>query len=134
MLISDEVKNHVNNKDWQKEKNLINKLYRASSSEDLDKDIDTAAEATPIISNQGTVKVQIQSRLSGSASPLKTLHCPLKTVNRPGHCPTHDSVPQPFRGPVYPLAPLGTTVRSAGDGATIVVSRGEFSPMMGLPG
>ncbi|MGH0148573.1 UNVERIFIED_CONTAM: hypothetical protein FKN15_026501 [Acipenser sinensis] len=64
MLISDEVKNHVNNKDWQKEKNLINKLYRASSSEDLDKDIDTAAEATPIISNQGTVKVQIQSRLS----------------------------------------------------------------------
>ncbi|RXN00577.1 Ubiquitin carboxyl-terminal hydrolase 33 [Acipenser ruthenus] len=74
MLISDEVKNHVNNKDWQKEKNLINKLYRASSSEDLDKDIDTAAEATPIISNQGNdVHVNSSSR-PHSPSPNEGIH------------------------------------------------------------
>ncbi|KAG2461726.1 ubiquitin carboxyl-terminal hydrolase 33 [Polypterus senegalus] len=64
MLISDDINNQLHGKDWQKEKNLINKLYRVCSSEDLDKDIDTAMESSPIIGNQGAVKVQIQSRRS----------------------------------------------------------------------
>ena len=66
MLIPDEGRV---NREWLKEKNLINEAYRAGggviggSGGDLDKDVDTAAnEATPIISSQGTIKVQIQAR------------------------------------------------------------------------
>ncbi|XP_062337065.1 ubiquitin carboxyl-terminal hydrolase 33 [Osmerus eperlanus] len=66
MLIPDEGRV---NREWQKEKNLINEAYRSGggvnggSGGDLDKDVDTAAnEATPIISSQGTIKVQIQAR------------------------------------------------------------------------
>ncbi|CDR00029.1 unnamed protein product [Oncorhynchus mykiss] len=53
------------NRELQKEKNLINDLYRGSGG-DLDKDVDTAPtnEATPIVSSQGTIKVQIQSRMA----------------------------------------------------------------------
>ncbi|XP_041698888.1 ubiquitin carboxyl-terminal hydrolase 33 isoform X1 [Coregonus clupeaformis] len=61
------------NREWQKEKNLINDLYRGSggagsSGRDLDKDVDTTPtnEATPIISSQGTIKVQIQGRMADS--------------------------------------------------------------------
>ncbi|KAL4608275.1 ubiquitin carboxyl-terminal hydrolase 33 [Arapaima gigas] len=61
MLIPDDVQA---NRDWQKEKNLINDLYRAGSNQDLDKDIDTAADPVPVISSQGAVKVPIQNRLS----------------------------------------------------------------------
>uniref|UniRef100_A0A8C9V1P6 Ubiquitin carboxyl-terminal hydrolase n=1 Tax=Scleropages formosus TaxID=113540 RepID=A0A8C9V1P6_SCLFO len=61
MLIPDDVQA---NRDWQKEKNLINDLYRAGSNQDLDKDIDTAAEPVPVISSQGAVKVPIQNRMS----------------------------------------------------------------------
>ncbi|XP_046884085.1 ubiquitin carboxyl-terminal hydrolase 33 [Hypomesus transpacificus] len=66
MLIPDEGRV---NREWQKEKNLINEAYRSGgggnggSGGDLDKDVDTAADgATPIISSQGTIKVQIQAR------------------------------------------------------------------------
>ncbi|KAL0966971.1 hypothetical protein UPYG_G00302910 [Umbra pygmaea] len=54
------------NSEWQKENNLINDLYRGSG--DLDKDVDSTPtnEATPIISSQGAVKVQIQGRMSDS--------------------------------------------------------------------
>ncbi|KAM6948949.1 ubiquitin carboxyl-terminal hydrolase 33 isoform 2-T2 [Aplochiton taeniatus] len=60
-----------NNMEWQKEKNLINELYRSggggvngSAGNDLDKDVDTTTtnEATPIISCQGAIKVQIHGR------------------------------------------------------------------------
>lgn len=61
MLLPEEVQD---NRDWQKEKNLINELHRASSH-DLDKDIDTAAEGAPVISHQGAVKMQTPGRLSG---------------------------------------------------------------------
>uniref|UniRef100_A0A8K9WST6 Ubiquitin carboxyl-terminal hydrolase n=1 Tax=Oncorhynchus mykiss TaxID=8022 RepID=A0A8K9WST6_ONCMY len=57
------------NREWQKEKNLINNLYRGSggaglSGGDLYKDVDTTSEAVPIISNQGAIKVQIQGSMA----------------------------------------------------------------------
>ncbi|XP_051989437.1 LOW QUALITY PROTEIN: ubiquitin carboxyl-terminal hydrolase 33 [Xyrauchen texanus] len=55
MLIPEQ---NQNNRDWQKEKNLINNLYRAGSHGDLDKDVDTASETRPIISSQGAIKAQ----------------------------------------------------------------------------
>ncbi|XP_035278266.1 ubiquitin carboxyl-terminal hydrolase 33 [Anguilla anguilla] len=79
MLIPDEAQA---NRDWQKEKNLINNLYRAGSNQDLDKDIDTAAEPTPVISSQGAVKVQIQSRLSDCYPDVQ-----VTSTSRP-HSPT----------------------------------------------
>ncbi|XP_036452159.1 ubiquitin carboxyl-terminal hydrolase 33 [Colossoma macropomum] len=53
MLIPDEEKA---NREWQKEKNLINNLYRAGSHGDLDKDVDTTNESRTIISSQGAIK------------------------------------------------------------------------------
>ena len=60
------------NREWQKEKNMINDLYRVgvhgvmggSSGGDMDKDVDTTTENIPIISSQGAIKVQ--GRTSGS--------------------------------------------------------------------
>lgn len=68
--------------EWQKEKNMINDLYRSSiqsvmgggTGVDMDKDVDTTTETTPIISYQGAIKVQ--GRASGNygeVSPF-TLH------------------------------------------------------------
>ncbi|XP_028825090.1 ubiquitin carboxyl-terminal hydrolase 33-like isoform X2 [Denticeps clupeoides] len=64
------------NLQWQKEKNLINDLYRAGSHGDLDKDVDTSNEPAPIISSQGAIKAQNRSsdscpdvQVSGSARP-----------------------------------------------------------------
>lgn len=59
------------NREWQKEKNMINDLYRSgtngitggSTGVDIDKDVDTTTETTPIISSQGAIKVQ--GRASG---------------------------------------------------------------------
>lgn len=65
MLIQDDDNNSVTSKDWQKEKS--NKLKRANSMEDLEKDTNTASETTEFLNNQGTVKVQIHSRFSGNA-------------------------------------------------------------------
>lgn len=58
--------------EWQKEKNMINDLYRSSiqsvmgggTGVDMDKDVDTTTETTPIISCQGAIKVQ--GRASGN--------------------------------------------------------------------
>lgn len=60
------------NREWQKEKNMINDLYRlgvngvmgGGTGVDMDKDVDTTTETTPIISSQGAIKVQ--GRTSGS--------------------------------------------------------------------
>uniref|UniRef100_A0AAR2LY20 Ubiquitin carboxyl-terminal hydrolase n=1 Tax=Pygocentrus nattereri TaxID=42514 RepID=A0AAR2LY20_PYGNA len=60
MLIPDEEKA---NREWQKEKNLINNLYRAGSHGDLDKDVDTTNENRTIISSQGAIK---QGKAAGS--------------------------------------------------------------------
>uniref|UniRef100_A0A8K9UV37 Ubiquitin carboxyl-terminal hydrolase n=1 Tax=Oncorhynchus mykiss TaxID=8022 RepID=A0A8K9UV37_ONCMY len=77
------------NRELQKEKNLINDLYRGSGG-DLDKDVDTAPtnEATPIVSSQGTIKVQIQSRMS--------------PVHTEGHCLTKMSSSPPKTNSVWP--------------------------------
>ncbi|NXJ81863.1 UBP33 hydrolase, partial [Trogon melanurus] len=63
MLIQDD-DNSVTSKDWQKEKIPNNKLKQSNSVEDLEKDTNTASEATEFLNNQGTVKVQIHSRFS----------------------------------------------------------------------
>lgn len=60
------------NREWQKEKNMINDLYRSgitgvmggSTGVDMDKDVDTTTETMPIISSQGAIKVQ--GRTSGN--------------------------------------------------------------------
>ncbi|XP_054240303.1 ubiquitin carboxyl-terminal hydrolase 33 isoform X6 [Indicator indicator] len=64
MLIQDDDNNSITSKDWQKEKITSNKLKRANSMEDLEKDTNTASEVTEFLNNQGTVKVQIHSRFS----------------------------------------------------------------------
>ncbi|NXV32274.1 UBP33 hydrolase, partial [Rissa tridactyla] len=64
MLIQDDDNNSMTSKDWQKEKISSNKLKRANSMEDLEKDTNTASETTEFLNNQGTVKVQIHSRFS----------------------------------------------------------------------
>uniref|UniRef100_A0A674B338 Ubiquitin carboxyl-terminal hydrolase n=1 Tax=Salmo trutta TaxID=8032 RepID=A0A674B338_SALTR len=83
------------NREWQKEKNLINDLYRGSgaagSGGDLDKDVDTA----PIVSSQGTIKVQIQSRMAGSTRTQSAVHME-------GHCLTKMSSSPPKTNSVWP--------------------------------
>uniref|UniRef100_A0AAZ3RIB6 Ubiquitin carboxyl-terminal hydrolase 33 n=1 Tax=Oncorhynchus tshawytscha TaxID=74940 RepID=A0AAZ3RIB6_ONCTS len=79
------------NRELHKEKNLINDLYGGSGG-DLDKDVDTAPtnEATSIVRRQGTIKVQIQSRLAGSP------------VHTEGHCLTKMSSSPPKTNSVWP--------------------------------
>lgn len=68
------------NREWQKEKNMINDLYRSGGNgivgggtgADMDKDVDTTTETTPIISSQGAIKVQ--SRTTGKDGEDKTCH------------------------------------------------------------
>ncbi|KAM9238414.1 ubiquitin carboxyl-terminal hydrolase 33 isoform 2-T2 [Leptosomus discolor] len=69
MLIQDD-DNSIASKDWQKEKIPSNKLKRANSVEDLEKDTNTASETTEFLNNQGTVKVQIHSRFSECISDV----------------------------------------------------------------
>uniref|UniRef100_A0A8C2T9B6 Ubiquitin carboxyl-terminal hydrolase n=1 Tax=Coturnix japonica TaxID=93934 RepID=A0A8C2T9B6_COTJA len=64
MLIQDDDNNSITSKDWQKEKISSNKLNRADSMEDLEKDTNSTSEANEFLNNQGTVKVQIHSRFS----------------------------------------------------------------------
>uniref|UniRef100_A0A9J7X0A3 Ubiquitin carboxyl-terminal hydrolase n=1 Tax=Cyprinus carpio carpio TaxID=630221 RepID=A0A9J7X0A3_CYPCA len=62
MLISEQ---NQNNRDWQKEKNLINNLYRAGSHGDLDKDVDTTNDST-IRPHSPNGNEGVTSRLSSS--------------------------------------------------------------------
>uniref|UniRef100_A0A8C2PXQ8 Ubiquitin carboxyl-terminal hydrolase n=1 Tax=Cyprinus carpio TaxID=7962 RepID=A0A8C2PXQ8_CYPCA len=66
MLISEQ---NQNNRDWQKEKNLINNLYRAGSHGDLDKDVDTTNESRPIISSQGSIKFIHSKHVASTIRP-----------------------------------------------------------------
>ncbi|XP_071232831.1 ubiquitin carboxyl-terminal hydrolase 33-like isoform X2 [Salvelinus alpinus] len=93
------------NREWQKEKNLINDLYRGSgatgSGGDLDKDVDTApTEATPIVSSQGTIKVQIQRHMAELqvVSSTRTQ----SPVHMEGHCLTKMSSSPPKTNSVWP--------------------------------
>ncbi|XP_053739765.1 ubiquitin carboxyl-terminal hydrolase 33 [Synchiropus splendidus] len=76
------------NREWQKEKNMINDIYRSGVNVvvggntgvvDMDKDVDTTTEATPIISSQGHIKMQ--SRTSDSFPDIQ-----LSNITRP-HSP-----------------------------------------------
>lgn len=68
------------NREWQKEKNMINDMYRSgvngvmggSTGVDVDKDVDTTSETTPIISSQGAIKVQ--GRTSGNCGEAEARH------------------------------------------------------------
>ncbi|XP_029474738.1 ubiquitin carboxyl-terminal hydrolase 33 isoform X2 [Rhinatrema bivittatum] len=64
MLIQNEEDNSELAKDCQREKTRCNKLDEVNSAQDLEKDIDTATETAEFLSNQGTVKVQIHSKLA----------------------------------------------------------------------
>uniref|UniRef100_A0A7N8XPM0 Ubiquitin carboxyl-terminal hydrolase n=1 Tax=Mastacembelus armatus TaxID=205130 RepID=A0A7N8XPM0_9TELE len=65
------------NREWQKEKNMINDLYRSgvhgvmggSTGADMDKDVDTTTETTPIISSQGAIKVQSRTSVATFSPP-----------------------------------------------------------------
>uniref|UniRef100_A0A3B5MQY3 Ubiquitin carboxyl-terminal hydrolase n=1 Tax=Xiphophorus couchianus TaxID=32473 RepID=A0A3B5MQY3_9TELE len=66
------------NREWQKEKNMINDLYRSGfngvmggNNGDIDKDVDTTTETMPIISSQGALKVQGRTSAVTTFSPLK---------------------------------------------------------------
>uniref|UniRef100_A0A8C3B0B1 Ubiquitin carboxyl-terminal hydrolase n=1 Tax=Cyclopterus lumpus TaxID=8103 RepID=A0A8C3B0B1_CYCLU len=65
------------NREWQKEKNMINDLYRSgvngvlggSTGVDMDKDVDTTTETTAIISSQGAIKVQGRTSVTTFCPP-----------------------------------------------------------------
>uniref|UniRef100_A0A672I5A1 Ubiquitin carboxyl-terminal hydrolase n=1 Tax=Salarias fasciatus TaxID=181472 RepID=A0A672I5A1_SALFA len=65
------------NREWQKEKNMINDLYRSgvngvmggNAGADIDKDVDTTTETTPIISSQGALKVQGRTSVTTFSPP-----------------------------------------------------------------
>ncbi|XP_067892785.1 ubiquitin carboxyl-terminal hydrolase 33 isoform X1 [Heterodontus francisci] len=75
LLAYEEVKNR---KGWQRERNLLHKLYRPNSGDDLDKDMDTSTGADQMVDSDGTVKVQIQSRL-----PEVTCDVSMRSPSRP---------------------------------------------------
>ncbi|KAI4810092.1 hypothetical protein KUCAC02_018942, partial [Chaenocephalus aceratus] len=89
------------NREWQKEKNMINDLYRSgvngvlggSTGVDMDKDVDTTTENTPIISSQGAIKVQ--SRMSDSFPDIQMSNNtrPQSPVPMEGHIPKMSSSP-----------------------------------------
>uniref|UniRef100_A0A8C4IYQ5 Ubiquitin carboxyl-terminal hydrolase n=1 Tax=Dicentrarchus labrax TaxID=13489 RepID=A0A8C4IYQ5_DICLA len=90
------------NREWQKEKNMINDFYRSgvngvmggSTGVDMDKDVDTTTETTPIISSQGAIKVQ--GRTSGNYGGEEVFHKLdhiLSPVQMEGHIPKMSSSP-----------------------------------------
>ncbi|XP_055721995.1 ubiquitin carboxyl-terminal hydrolase 33 isoform X1 [Salvelinus fontinalis] len=96
------------NREWQKEKNLINNLYRGSggagsSGGDLYKDVDTTSEAVPIISSQGAIKVQIQGNMADSFPEVVSSSTrPQTPVPMEGHSFTKMSSSPPKNNCVWP--------------------------------
>uniref|UniRef100_A0A665XDC8 Ubiquitin carboxyl-terminal hydrolase n=1 Tax=Echeneis naucrates TaxID=173247 RepID=A0A665XDC8_ECHNA len=76
------------NREWQKEKNMINDFYR-----DMDKDVDTTAETTPIISSQGAIKVQSRASDSFPDIQMSNITRPHSPVPVEGHIPKMSSSP-----------------------------------------
>ncbi|KAK2895949.1 ubiquitin carboxyl-terminal hydrolase 33 isoform X1 [Channa argus] len=89
------------NREWQKEMNMINDLYRSgvhdvmggSCGADMDKDVDTTAEATPIISSQGAIKVQGRTSDSFPGFQMSNNTRPQSPVPMEGHIPKMSSSP-----------------------------------------
>ncbi|XP_071780420.1 ubiquitin carboxyl-terminal hydrolase 33 [Centroberyx gerrardi] len=83
------------NREWQKEKNMINDLYRSGGNgiggggtgADMDKDVDTATENTPIISSQGAIKVQGRTTDSFPDVQVSSTTRPQSPVPMEGHIP-----------------------------------------------
>uniref|UniRef100_A0A1A8E3B4 Ubiquitin carboxyl-terminal hydrolase n=1 Tax=Nothobranchius kadleci TaxID=1051664 RepID=A0A1A8E3B4_NOTKA len=103
------------NREWQKEKNMINDLYRSgvngimggSTGADIDKDVDTTAETTPIISSQGAIKVQGRTSDCFSDIQMSNVTRPQSPVPMEGHIPKMSSSPPkaacgwPSRNPAH---------------------------------
>uniref|UniRef100_A0A8C9WYU0 Ubiquitin carboxyl-terminal hydrolase 33 n=1 Tax=Sander lucioperca TaxID=283035 RepID=A0A8C9WYU0_SANLU len=89
------------NREWQKEKNMINDLYRSgvngvmggSTGVDMDKDVDTTTETTPIISSQGAIKVQGRTSDSFPDIQMSNSTRPQSLVPMEGHIPKMSSSP-----------------------------------------
>uniref|UniRef100_A0A672I6A4 Ubiquitin carboxyl-terminal hydrolase n=1 Tax=Salarias fasciatus TaxID=181472 RepID=A0A672I6A4_SALFA len=75
------------NREWQKEKNMINDLYP-----DIDKDVDTTTETTPIISSQGALKVQGRTSVPMEGHIPKMSSSPPKASGWPSLNPAHKKV------------------------------------------
>ncbi|XP_061879259.1 ubiquitin carboxyl-terminal hydrolase 33 isoform X2 [Entelurus aequoreus] len=81
------------NREWQKEKNMINDIYRCgvndvmedNSAGDMDKDVDTTTETNPIISSQGHIKVQSRTSESFPDIQISKLARPQSPVPMEGH-------------------------------------------------
>uniref|UniRef100_A0A674PHR5 Ubiquitin carboxyl-terminal hydrolase n=1 Tax=Takifugu rubripes TaxID=31033 RepID=A0A674PHR5_TAKRU len=88
MLIPEQDEIHAT-QEWQKEKNMINDLYRSSiqsvmgggTGVDMDKDVDTTTETTPIISCQGAMKFQGRSPVLMEGHIPKLSSSPPKTAS-----------------------------------------------------
>ncbi|XP_054616809.1 ubiquitin carboxyl-terminal hydrolase 33 isoform X1 [Dunckerocampus dactyliophorus] len=97
------------NREWQKEKNMINDIYRCgvngvmadNSAEDMDKDVDTTAETTPIISSQGHIKVQSRTSESFPDIQMSNIARPQSPVPLEGHISKMSSSP-PKASSVWP--------------------------------
>ncbi|XP_041847241.1 ubiquitin carboxyl-terminal hydrolase 33 isoform X1 [Melanotaenia boesemani] len=89
------------NREWQKEKNMINDFYRSgvngvmggSNGADIDKDVDTSTEATPIISSQGAIKVQGRTSDCFPDIQISNTTRPQSPVPMEGHIPKTSSSP-----------------------------------------
>lgn len=89
------------NREWQKEKNMINDLYRSgvngvmggSTGVDMDKDVDTTTETTPIISSQGAIKVQGRTSDSFPDIQMSNTTRPQSPIPMEGHIPKMSSSP-----------------------------------------
>ncbi|KAK7944879.1 hypothetical protein WMY93_000607 [Mugilogobius chulae] len=72
------------NREWQKEKNMINDMYRASGpggGTDADKDVDTTNETTPIISTQGRSKYRAASQVKAASDSFPDIQLSNNTVH-----------------------------------------------------
>lgn len=65
MLIQEDQKDQDNQKSWQREKRFSNHISQNNCLQDLEKNLESLSEDSDY-SSQGTVKVQIQSRISGN--------------------------------------------------------------------
>ncbi|TNN88524.1 Ubiquitin carboxyl-terminal hydrolase 33 [Liparis tanakae] len=89
------------NREWQKEKNMINDLYRSggngvlggSTGVDMDKDVDTTADTTAIISSQGAIKVQGRTSDSFPDIQMSNSTRPQSPVPMEGHVPKMSNSP-----------------------------------------
>uniref|UniRef100_A0A674MQE8 Ubiquitin carboxyl-terminal hydrolase n=1 Tax=Takifugu rubripes TaxID=31033 RepID=A0A674MQE8_TAKRU len=100
MLIPEQDEIHAT-QEWQKEKNMINDLYRSSiqsvmgggTGVDMDKDVDTTTETTPIISCQGAMKFQGRASAITPVNAMSNITKPQSPVLMEGHIPKLSSSP-----------------------------------------